>query len=396
MKERPLTKAQQKEFDSLRKLYEVSLEYQSSEKLIQLADLRLRKWTITMENYPNRNFTFTPTWGNDPFTVSLLTPAHILTTKLENLGASEDDITKALVYMKEFNRIKGKKAMYIIQLQKIVMGEAAAKEHQKTRLLRAGAVLYQYSAELIELAGKFMNNSALIRYMKEKYDLDVHIYSMKAFVDAHASIITDKRNQYLLQNRDFNIATETGRLEQIDKIFHYYSSLFDTQSQVGQVKDNVTRWMNLCLEQARKEVKGDEVKVTIDGHIQVSASVSANKAIEEAMRHVPINSIVIGLVAAKKNIDPTSIIAALGGSYYSKFNGFAGTPPSQDQMNNMKIPYPSEIIRTYNWEDFDKKNEGNEEGLGLIEVMEVKEEEKAEINSSRRKLMEILERKKQL
>ena len=105
------------------------------------------------------------------------------------------------------------------------------------------------------------------------------------------------------------------------------------------------------IEQARKEVKGNELKMTVDGRIDVSATVHAESNVVEVMKHLSINALVIGLTAAKAGLNPAVLIGQLANSWYSQFNGFNG-----NIMEGKEVRLPSALIRSYDWDVIAKES----------------------------------------
>lgn len=114
----------------------------------------------------------------------------------------------------------------------------------------------------------------------------------------------------------------------------------------------ISREIRAILEQARKEVKGNELKLTVDGKIDINATIHGGENISRVMRDIPINSIIIGLVSAKSGIRPEIMINQLASSWYKDFNGF-----NKNILGQEKIMLPGDLIKQYDWNDLEKKNE---------------------------------------
>ena len=101
--------------------------------------------------------------------------------------------------------------------------------------------------------------------------------------------------------------------------------------------------------------------MTIDGRIDVNATIQANQTINEALQQLPINVIIIGLTAARQRINPASLMGLLANSYYSRFNGF-------NKLNDLsQVELPGKYIKQYNWEEIRLKNEANIQDVQPIE-----------------------------
>ena len=110
----------------------------------------------------------------------------------------------------------------------------------------------------------------------------------------------------------------------------------------------LSKELRAIIEQIRKEVKGEEIKLTVDGRIDINATIQANQTLHEFLQKLPINMIVIGLTAAKQGLNPASLIASLGNSYYSKFNGFAGAVTVQKSSGFERLD-ESALNSVKNW-----------------------------------------------
>ena len=131
------------------------------------------------------------------------------------------------------------------------------------------------------------------------------------------------------------------------------------------------------LEQARKEVKGNELKLTVDGKIDIVATLHGQENVSRVFRTLPINSIIIGLVAAKSGLDPTVLVHQLATSYYKDFNGFNKTI-----LGREKIMLPGDLIRAANWEELEKQNQKFLDEMTPYEVQEptyIDDERKASV-----------------
>lgn len=85
--------------------------------------------------------------------------------------------------------------------------------------------------------------------------------------------------------------------------------------------------------------------MTIDGKIDVQATQMARETIDSVLSRLPINLMIIGIVAAKGNVNPAEIIASLTSSYYNGLNGFSKLDTS------IQPPSIQKYIQAYNWEE---------------------------------------------
>ena len=201
--------------------------------------------------------------------------------------------------------------------------------------------IVDYTGTILELLGKFYTIQDTAKVMAKEYRIKVPEEELKKFYVENRDIITRRRAEYVLQNKDFRIATETGRLEVLNNM------LVEVELKNKQAGGSNVDYCNLIikiLEQARKEIKGNELKMTVDGKIDINASLHASDNVMSIMKTLSVNSIVIGLTAAKAGLNPAVLIGQLANSWYGKFNGFNG-----NIMDGEAVQLPSALIKQYDW-----------------------------------------------
>ena len=70
----------------------------------------------------------------------------------------------------------------------------------------------------MELFGKFYTVTDVSKVMAKEYKIKVPEEELKKFYVENRDLITRRRAEYVLQNKDFRIATETGRLEVLNQM----------------------------------------------------------------------------------------------------------------------------------------------------------------------------------
>lgn len=258
--------------------------------------------------------------------------------------------------------------------------------------------IVDYTGTILELLGKFYTIQDTAKVMAKEYRIKVPEEELKKFYVENRDIITRRRAEYVLQNKDFRIATETGRLEVLNNM------LVEVELKNKQAGGSNVDYCNLIikiLEQARKEIKGNELKMTVDGKIDINASLHASDNVMSIMKTLSVNSIVIGLTAAKAGLNPAVLIGQLANSWYGKFNGFNG-----NIMDGEAVQLPSALIKQYDWSQLEADSqkfigefapiaeiideqdpEGNEEAEGkrrdlLLRLKEIKTSKAKETDRS--------------
>ena len=179
--------------------------------------------------------------------------------------------------------------------------------------------------------------------------------------------IESKRAVFLASSNQYKVATEAGRLQIINSIIidlqgRYHKYLEEGLEDKALIFEREIRNM---LEQARKEVKGNELKLTVDGKIDITATLHGQENVSRVFRTLPINSIIIGLVAAKSGLDPTVLVHQLATSYYKDFNGF-----NKMILGREKIMLPGDLIRAANWDELEQQNQKFLDEMSPYEVQE--------------------------
>jgi len=206
--------------------------------------------------------------------------------------------------------------------------------------------IVDYTGNILELFGKFYTVADVGKIMAKEYRIKIPEDELKKFYVDHRDLISRRRAEYVLQNKDFRVATETGRLEVLNQM------LVEVEIKNRAAGGSNVDYCNLILriiEQARKEVKGNELKMTVDGKIDINATIHAETNVMSVMKQMSINALVIGLTAAKTGLNPAVLISQLANSWYAQFNGF-----NSNVMDGAEVQLPSALIKQYDWDKMEK------------------------------------------
>lgn len=253
---------------------------------------------------------------------------------IKTRGGTIEDIRKA----------NGSRLLYL-QLERQYQRTVLELNKAMGTKLRKPRNIVDYTGTIMELFGKFYTVTDVATVMKKEYRIKIPEDELKKFYVEHRDLITKRRAEYVLQNKDFRIATETGRLEVLNTM------LVEVEMKNRAAGGSNVDYCNLILriiEQARKEVKGDQLKLTVDGQIDINATLHAEQNVMAVMKTLSINALVIGLTAAKAGLNPAVLIGQLANSWYSHFNGFNG-----NVIADQDVQLPSALIRQYNWEEIE-------------------------------------------
>lgn len=294
----------------------------------------------------------------------------------------------------------------LVELDKLMVEFQAlkmAKSRSKIKWMtwstpRIGQDVLQWKkGEVIDLYAKYYTHEEIKENLqKEGYELNIN--NLYKFFLTNKDTIDKKRMQFLSTSKEYYIATEAGRMETLATIHNKLMALFEKVNGMNYSAANSQEIRQLSssicnvLEHARREIKGDELKLTIDGKINITASLQANQTIRDITKKIPINLIVVYLVSAKAGLDPGMLLTSLINSFYNQFNGF-GVINGTDKPANS-----AEIIKNYDWQQIKTYQQRREETpipIGtVVEYEEIPFAKKEEVRSKRELLLQLLTQQK--
>jgi hypothetical protein len=306
--------------------------------------LEWKKLDDMNKNHPDRWYIGVNLDG-ETFMLDMLGWPHMIERDAKRNGLKRKEIEEIMETQKKFAAMKAQKGVAKRMWAKMLHGST---QYSKS-------ILDIEKAKILDLFAKHHNVSEVLQIITQQWGYHTDEKTVRKFRVDNEVLINQKKAEYIARNRDFKLATETGRMEEMSELYWTFKQKFEATP-----KPEYLRELRALLDSFRKEVKGDEIKLTIDGRIDINATIHANKSVMELARKIPIHMLVVGLVAARQNIDPTQIMASLASSYYAKLNGFNGNTNKEDQM---QILYPSSIIKQYDWGEIQRIADVNDEGL---------------------------------
>lgn len=271
-------------------------------------------------------------------------------------GGKESDVKKAQRH----------KEMYVMPLiEEIKRCKEVFNDIYRKEML--SSVTPEIMTYIVKLFGEMNGVDDVQKILKEEKKIKLTQKELQAIFAKKKAEIESKRAVFLASSNQYKVATEAGRLQIINTIIidlqhRYQKYLAEEKEEKALIFEREIRNM---LEQARKEVKGNELKLTVDGKIDIVATLHGQENVSRVFRTLPINSIIIGLVAAKSGLDPTVLVHQLATSYYKDFNGFNKTI-----LGREKIMLPGDLIRAANWDELEKQNQKFLDEMTPYEVQE--------------------------
>lgn len=247
--------------------------------------------------------------------------------------------------------------------------------------------LAKLTPQLIDLFGSMCSAKDVKKIIKQREGYDLGDDELTKFYNENKNVIESRQAKYLLKSDKYKVATEAGRLEIINDmltdLYLKYEYYINNDQETRALA--MSREVRNLLEQARKEVKGNELKLTVDGRIDINATIHGGENISRVMREIPVNSIIIGLVAAKSGLRPEILIHQLATSWYKDFNGFNETILGQE-----KIQLPGDMIKAYDWKELEQENSKFLNEMRPVEITEAQIVEEKEGQEKKQKLLSRL------
>lgn len=306
-----------------------------------------------IENHPDRYLVLADKHG-DPVQIDCAGVGGICVKRAKRLGVWTKEVEKEIrrrvdtIFL--LKRLKGDHA------KRWNVWLSGGKNHKN--------VLDFKKADILELFGSYKNINQVYEIIKQEWAFSVSLQKLTDFYYENLQDIQERRVRFQAQEKDFYLSTGTGRIESLSYLFTEMMKMFDETKQIKYSTE-----IRGIIEQVRKEVKGDEIRLTVDGKIDITASIQANRTIQDFNQKLPINMFIISLVAAKKGINPMNLMAQLGNSFYKNYNGF-----NQLASEEEEIKLPSHFINSYDWNEIENihKEKENKATVKLLDQKLVK------------------------
>jgi hypothetical protein len=235
---------------------------------------------------------------------------------------------------------------------------------------------------IIELLGQFKTKDEIKKIIYDYYTIEITDHKINNIKVKYLDKIDKLKSEWEGSFDEFSVTRKRGRIERLVYLLQTQTAQYTTSNTFPVVRSVEIR---AILEQIRKEIEGNKIEFDIKGNIDITASINMNMSIQQITQQVSINSFIVGLVAAKRGIDPTKLMHSLTNSYYKSLNGF--TPGGENQ----ELSYPSNLINSYDWNRIEELHkDGNRE----VEEAQIIEETPTPVAIDlKTKLLEIMSKK---
>lgn len=233
------------------------------------------------------------------------------------------------------------------------INKVGAKRMTLSRLLNGSVskslkeILSENSTMILEYFGKDYSVAEIHRICIKKGLNKIGYEDLMRFYKVNEEKIRELRNRWREDYSDISLSIKRSRLEKLNYLLNDLLQEYEKSS--GANKLNFSKEVRGIIDQARREVEGDEVKLTINGRIDIEATITHYVNDAKILQDLTIHQIVISRVATRLGLSSQYLIDKLSNSFYSKFNGFR-----QNDDLTTKILYPSSI--NYDILDLEQKN----------------------------------------
>ena len=260
---------------------------------------------------------------------------------------------------------------------------------------KSHSLLEPVKAQVLEMYGKLYSEEEIIKKLADQ-GLPVTKRLLDIFRQKNKTDIEKMQHEYELDWRSVAITRKRSRLDQLSYIYNVNKQEFDSNAGAKQLP--FSREMRAVLDQVRKEIEGDTVKLSVDGKIDINSTIEINKTTEELYSQVNFLSLLIGRVAARFKVDPNILYYRVMNSWYNKFSG----AQRNDKFKELTPEYPSSIV--YNWDSIKEKHESRKKmyedmakggDIQDADVIEKKGEQKKTMKELLREKMKNLDNEKE-
>lgn len=327
--------------------------------------------TRYISNHPARMYRYTV--GEKEFVADTKTSISWLEKKMRLNGASEEDIAEASEITAQFRFFYGKLSEYS---KKSFGGKS-----------QSGGILESRGEDLLDLFGRLHSVDEVYRIIVQDWGYNINKVTLQSFYTRNLKEIERLRDQYASDFSDLSLTKKRSRLDRLSIMFYTYFNKWHQDEKL-----DYSRELRAILLQIKQEVEGEQVSINIQGQINVDLTMEVNKNLFEIHRRVPVNNLIIALVAAKKGVDPTKLMTQLTNSYYKSMTGFGKYEPEKELVHPVDL--------TYNWNEIQRKHKSKDketviEDASIVETTGALTKD-AEMSTIKSELMKILERDKEL
>jgi hypothetical protein len=198
-------------------------------------------------------------------------------------------------------------------------------------------ILKEAEVEILEMFGRWFTSTEVHKALVER-GYDLKIKDVEIFRRNNVEKIREAQNTLAENYDDLPLGIKRSRLEKLNYILNSLYNDFDKKGIGQRQKIELSKEIRGIIEQARKEVEGDELKLTVNGRIDVESTITAVMKNSVIMQDLTIAQMVMSRVCYRIGIPYNKMVHRLANSFYKKYNGFS----KNDRLDEKPV-YPSSI-----------------------------------------------------
>lgn len=252
----------------------------------------------------------------------------------------------------------------------------------------------EYGTYVLELLGK--GHTAVEVHKKLlSQNIPIDYQGVLDFHTKNREKVTEMRNAFNEAFQDVSISNKRSRLEKLNYLLNELFIDFE-KANTSILREKLSKEIRGIIEQARKEVEGEELKLTVNGRIDIEATLNIAMTDTKMLQGLTIQQLVISRVASRLGLKSQYLIDRLAYGFYSKFNGFR----ANSDLSTKPI-YPTSVNYDIIDPGIEKKHEKwlqSQQMYVEAEVVEEEGKEKAEVTRDIMisKLRQLFENNKQV
>lgn len=243
------------------------------------------------------------------------------------------------------------------------LNAARNKLYGTDSLQESRALFDEYSTRVLELLGRGWTAQEVHAELL-KNGVDIPYRTILDFHAKNREQVTALRNQFNEGIQDVSLSSKRSRLERLNYLYHEIGQDFEKCS-TPLLRSSLSKELRGIIEQAKKEVEGEQLKLTVEGNIDVNATLTAAIESNRMLYGLTVNQMVISRVAARLHLPSQYLIDRLAHSYYAKYNGYR----TNEDLKTRPI-YPTSIQYDILSEEMQGKNAEWEEKQKTLELSE--------------------------
>lgn len=208
-------------------------------------------------------------------------------------------------------------------------------------------VLEGRKAELLELFAMHYSPEEVHKKLVEESGMVINFATVYRFVRKYRPEIEKLQLEYEKDFGMIGISRKRSRLGVLDMMLQKVKAEFDEAN--GKAMLPYASQMRNILEQARKEVEGNQIQLNVNGHIDITTTIEGSKSVEQLYADINFMNLLIARVASRMRINPLLLQYQLTNSWYARFTGIKRNDNLMDEVPD----YPSKIILS--WNDLQQK-----------------------------------------